>query len=320
MKKALMLILSLTLVFGLMISVENTEEAQAQEKYDVAYIARAQSDSFAAWLANSIEEEAENYENIELEIFDGQADSERQNSLIENAIVNQFDAVIIQPHDVEAQKPYAEQVITANVPLITTNPRIEDLEGSSSVDADPYKQAEVVAEKAVEEVPEDAKVVVLEGPSGNLHATERRVAWDEVFFDERSDVEIVGEQIANWNKSEAMNYMEDWVQSNDSIDAIISMNDNMAAGALEVVKDDEEFEDIQAYGVDGTAEALTLIEEGKMTATCFQNAYELGEKNLEVVDKLLEGEEEIHTDIDTPLITRDNVDEYMEVHEEAGNL
>ena len=43
------------------------------------------------------------------------------------------------------------------------------------------------------------------------------------------------------------------------------MNDNMAAGALEVVSD---YDNMLSYGVDGTAEASLLIQEGKMTANC----------------------------------------------------
>jgi len=134
-------------------------------------------------------------------------------------------------------------------------------------------------------------------------------------------VKIVGEQIANWNKDEAMRYMEDWVQANDRIEAIISMNDNMAAGAIEVIKDDPKFKNMLAYGVDGTIEAALLIKDGLMTATTLQSAYELAERILWVSDLLLRGEVfEIHTDIGNPVITLENVDEVIEMHRRAGNL
>ncbi len=317
LKKALLV--SMILVFALVITMSSS--VMAQEEYDVAYIARAQGDSFAAWLANSIVNEAENYENINVEVFDGQASDSKQNSLIENAITSEYDLIIIQPNNGEAQRPYAEQVVEAGIELITTNARIEGIEGGSSVDADPYAQAAVVAERAVEQVPEDANVVVLTGPPGNFHSSERRKAWEAEFFEKRSDVTIVGEQIANWNKDEAMRYMEDWVISNDHIDAIISMNDNMAAGALEVVKNDDAFDDILAYGVDGTAEACLLIKEGRMTATTMQSAYALAEKLLWASDLLLTDEViEIHTNIGNPVVDQSNVDEYIEMHERAGNL
>lgn len=294
--------------------------AQAEE-YKVAYIARAQADSFAAWLANSVKDEAEKYENISVTIFDGQADDYKQNSLIENAITNQFDAIIIQPNNGESQRPYAEKVVKAGIVCITTNARIDGIEGASSVDANPYEQAAVNARAALKQVPQNAKVVVLNGPPGNFHADERRKSWQAEFFDKRPDVTIVGEQIANWNKDEAMSLMEDWVQANDQIDAIISMNDNMAAGALEVVKGDDRFADILAYGVDGTAEAVLLIKDGLMTSTCLQSAYALAELLLSSADKLLSGEEtQIDVDIDNPLVTKENVDQYIEMHKKAGAI
>lgn len=294
-------------------------DADSGDGYRVAYIARAQVDSFAAWLANEMIAEAENYDDISLDVYDGQADDEIENKMIENAIANNYDAIIVQPNNGEAQRPYIEQSVQAGIVTITTNPRVEGIEGASSVDANPFDQAAVVAELAVEQVPENAKVVVLNGPPGNFHSTARREAWQEVFFDARPDVEILAENIANWNKDEAMTLMEDWVLAHGEIDAIISMNDNMAAGALEAVRGRAEYADILAYGVDGTPEATLLIQDGLMTASTLQNAKELAELNLATVHDLLTGvEDEVHVDIGNPVITSDNVAEYVELYEAAG--
>lgn len=285
----------------------------------MAYIARAQSDSFAAWLANEMQTAADSYDDITLDVFDGQADDEKENAAIENAITNGYDAIIVQPNNGEAQRPYVEKIVKAGIIAITTNARIAGIEGASSVDADPYEQAAVNAKAAIEQVPQNGKVVVLNGPSGNFHADERRKAWQAEFFDKRPDVEIVGEQIANWNKDEAVQYMEDWVTSNDKIDAIISMNDNMAAGALEVVAGKDEFKDILSYGVDGTAEACLLIQAGTMTSTCLQSAIDLAELNIATVYKLLTGEEtQIDTNIDAVYINKDNADQYVEMYKSRG--
>ncbi|MDR1132636.1 MAG: sugar ABC transporter substrate-binding protein [Synergistaceae bacterium] len=305
-------VLALTLAAG-----GKAEAAQ----YRVAYIARAQADSFAAWLANAIKAEAGKYPDIELSVFDGEANDEKENGMIENAITNKFDCIIVQPNNGEAQRPYVENVVKAGIIAITTNARIDGIPGSSSVDADPYMQAKVNCDLALTQIPQNAKVVVLNGPPGNFHADERRRAWQIEFFDKRPDVEIVGEQIAHWNKDEAMTFMEDWVQSQSQIDAIVSMNDNMCAGALEVVKGNPKFDKLFAYGVDGTAEAVLLIKEGRMTATCMQSAYDLAELLLSSTDKLLTGaEKEINTDIGNPLITKDNVEDFVKILEAAGAL
>lgn len=287
--------------------------------YRVAYIARAQVDSFAAWLANSMKEEAEKYDDITLDVFDGQADDEIENRHIENAIANGYDAIIVQANNGEAQRPYIEQSVQAGIVTITTNPRVDDIEGASSVDANPYDQGAGVAQLAVEAVPENARVVVLNGPGGNFHSVERRNAWEAEFFEKRSDVEIVAEDIANWNKDEALTLMEDWTLAYGEIDAIISMNDNMAAGALEAVKGDSAYEGILAYGVDGTPEATLLIQDGLMAATTLQNAAELAELNMKSVHDLLTGaEESINVDIGNPVITKENAQEYIDLFTEAG--
>ncbi|SNS60910.1 monosaccharide ABC transporter substrate-binding protein, CUT2 family [Anaerovirgula multivorans] len=330
MKKWLAVFLVATLIMSMLAgctSPATNEEGTGEPEesgdkvYRVAYVARAQADSFAAWLANAVKEEADKYDNIVVDIFDGQASDSTQNALIENAITSKYDAIIIQPNNGEAQRPYAEKAVAAGIITITTNARIDGIQGASSVDADPYEQAKVNAVVALEQIPQNANVVVLKGPPGNFHADARRDSWQKEFFDKRPDVKIVGEEIANWNKDEAMNYMETWVQANSKIDAIIAMNDNMAAGALEVIKDDSRFSEILAYGVDGTAEAVLLIEEGVMTSTSLQSAYALASALLDTSNKLLTGvETQIDIDIDCPLINKDNVTEYIEMHKRAGAI
>lgn len=332
-KKLLSLLMCVSLVGAMLVGCsstkDNTPAANNQtnnqgenkgdngaKQYRVAYIARTQSDSFAAWLANEMKAAAKDYSDITLDVFDGQADDEKENAAIENAITNGYDAIIVQPNNGEAQRPYVEKIVKAGIIAITTNARISGIEGASSVDADPYKQAAVNAALAVEQVPQNGKVVVLNGPSGNFHADERRKAWQAEFFDKRSDVTIIAEDIANWNKDEAMSFMEDWITANGQIDAIISMNDNMAAGALEVVSDPA---GILSYGVDGTAEAALLIQDGKMTSTCLQSAIDLAKLNMESVHKLLTGEEkQIDVDIDEVLITKDNASQYVDMYKERG--
>lgn len=321
--KQLLVLLSIVLLsmHGCNKTEKKSSSVDTAGKIRVAYIARAQADSFAAWLANSIKEEARKYPNIIVDIFDGQANDDVENSLIENAIINKYDVIIIQPNNGEAQRPYAEKVVAAGIICITTNARIAGIAGASSVDADPYKQAAVNAVAALSQIPQGANVVVLNGPPGNFHADERRRSWKIEFFDKRPDVKIVGEQIANWNKDEALSFMETWIQANNRIDAVISMNDNMAAGALEAVKGNSKFNNLLVYGVDGTAEACLLIKEGKMTSTCMQSAYDLSEKILDTVNKLVNKEAtQIDTDIDNPLVTKDNVDQYIEMYKKTGAI
>jgi inositol transport system substrate-binding protein len=263
--------------------------------------------------------EAGKHPNLKLEVFDGQADDEVENKLIENAVANKFDAIIVQSNNNDAQRPYIQQSVDAGIVTITTNPRVDGINGASSVDADPYQQGAVVAKYALDKIPQNAKVVVLNGPPGNFHSGKRRDSWKAEFFDKRPDVKIVAEDTGHWNKDEGLKLMEDWSLANPKIDAIVSMNDNMASGALEAVKGKSAFSNIQAYGVDGTPEATLLIEDGTQSATALQNAQELAQLNIKAVSDLLDGTQTtVTTNVGNPLITKDNAAEYVDLYKKAG--
>lgn len=289
------------------------------KNYRIAYIARAQGDSFAAWLADAVVKESKKFPDTQVTVFDGQSKNELIASHIENAVTNKFDLILLQPLDSEAQVAPVKDAVKAGVKVVTVNNRVNDLT-IPAVDADPIQQAEVNAKLAIKQVPQNAKVVVLMGPAGNMHSDKRREGWQKYFFDQRKDVKIVGEQIANWNKDEGMRLMEDWLQANAKIDAIVSMNDNMAAGAIEAVKGSGKPFPF-AYGVDGTAEACLMIKAGQMTSTSLQSAYALAELSMKMSHDLLTGKKVTSPQfITAELITKDNVDKFIQMHKELGNI
>lgn len=289
-------------------------------KYRVAYIARAQGDSFAAWLANSVLKEAKKYPDMTVTVFDGQSRNDLMQTHIENAVQNKFDLTIVQSYDPAIQIDPVKAAMAKGMKIIATNPRFQD-DSIPSVDANPYQQGAENAKLALTQVPKNAQVVILDGPAGNPHSMGRREAWKKEFFDKRPDVKILDEQIANWNKDEGMRLMEDWIQAHGKIDAVISMNDNMAAGAIEAVKGSGAATFPLIYGVDGTAEAVLLIKDGKMTSTTLQNANDLAAKVVKLAQDMLTGvKADTNQKIEAELITKDNVDKYIELHKKLGNI
>jgi inositol transport system substrate-binding protein len=292
-------------------------------KKRVLFVARTLGDTFPAWLRSALEEEVKKYPDIVLTSVDGQGSDQQIADFVDNGIVNKYDVILLQPQNTEAQRPPAERAVKAKIPLVTVNLRIPGMENvSHSVDASPFDQGGICAKLGVVQIPRNARVVVLNGPAAHPHSNERRRAWQELFFDARPDVVKLAEDYANWNKDEAMKLMEDWVQAYGQIDAVISMNDNMATGAIEVIKNNPRYANLLVYGVDGTAEAALLIQEGKMTATSFQNAYALAENSLSIIGKILDGTQSGFTNvnIDCPLITKENVQSLIDTHKRAGAL
>ena len=123
--------------------------------------------------------------------------------------------------------------------------------------------------------------------------------------------------------------METWVQGGTKIDAIISMNDNMAAGAIEAIRNNSDYFDADgnptflAYGVDGNAQGCLLVQEGLLTRTSLQDASLLAEQCIANAVKVLNGEmdvTEVEYYVDAPEINIDTVQQYIDLYKENGEI
>lgn len=297
--------------------------ANAGEKYRVAYVARTLADQFAAWLATEMKNAADkNSDILTLEVLDAQADNEKQNTIIETCIAQKYDCIIVQPNDGELQRPYVQKALDAGIFCITTNAKIPDLPGSSSVDADPYEQGAVLARDGIKRVPQNARAVVMSCNPGNLHTTSRMQAYHDIFFKARPDVKLLAEVVLERaDEGIFMATFEDWVQSYGEIDVIYTIGDALALSSLEVVKDNPKFKNLIAYGVDAIPDALLAIKGGRYTATVMQNCVDLAELNMKAARQLLTGEKKVvEYEIPAILIDKSNVDQYIAMYLEYGLL
>ena len=324
MKKMFVMIIAAIFAAAFLTGCARDEAPAADDGvFSVAFIARSQADPFAVWLADAVLAEANNFPNITVVVYDGMADDSTQNALIETAIVQAYDLIVVQPNNGEVQRSFVHAVVDAGILAMTTNARIDGIPGASSVDADPFEQGAVQARAAVDMIPQGANVVVLLGPPGNFHADERERAWDEIFFSARPDVVTIGRDIANWETPQAQTLMDDWIlAAGGDIDAIISMNDGMAIGAITAWEmAGNSGSDILSFAVDGTAEAVLAIRDGRMTQTTLQSANALAELILQTAYDLLTGAQtQVDIDIDNPIVSSANVQYFIDMHIAAGNL
>jgi inositol transport system substrate-binding protein len=317
-KKLIAFSLAAVMTFCLAGCNNSNSEDKKDDTKRTAYIARTDSDYFGGVLTNAVKKSAQENE-FPLDVFESGGSSEKQIEDIEKAIADKYDCIIVQPQDGETLRPQVEKIVNSKIIAITVNPRIDGISSASSVDADAYDQGKSNCDLAYDLVPQNAKVVVFKGPATNSHSNERRKAWQENFFDKRSDVTIIEEEFADWDKEKAKSLMQEWTAAGETIDAVISMNDDMCVGALDAVEGNSKYDNMLAFGVDGTLEALMLIKEGRMTATCMQNAYEFAELIIDTADKLLSEEEKVINDnIGNKLITSEYADIYIDMFRELG--
>ncbi len=132
------------------------------------------------------------------------------------------------------------------------------------------------------------------------------------------NVEVVGEQTANWLRQDGQAVASVAWQADPDIDVFYGNSDEMAIGAALA---GEQLgltinEDFFAVGIDGNPPTLDLLADGKFSATLGVDPYNMGVTTMDTLEKIFAGEEVPEITL-TPsvVVTPDNLDTYL-----AGEL
>ncbi|WP_246218486.1 substrate-binding domain-containing protein [Litoribacterium kuwaitense] len=266
---------------------------------------------YATNLTNAMEAKAEEL-GVELVVMDGNYDVSTAISQLTNLETQQVDAIIVNPIDEEALNNTVNQIVENGTPVLGVNAFLTAEKLTTFVGSPDVIAGEEETKQMVEALNGKGNVVMLEGPIGQTGQVGRRKGIDNILA-ENPDIKLLAEQTANWSRAEALSTMENWIQTyGDDIDGVIAQNDEMAIGAINALNA-QGMNDIPVVGVDGVKDALQAVKEGTMIATVFQNAQEQGETVIELAIKAAKGEEiDQKYEIPFELVTKENVDEYLE--------
>lgn len=174
----------------------------------------------------------------------------------------------------------------------------------------------------------DGKIqyVVLEGEMGHQDAIVRTDSSVETILAKGIKLEKLSYEIANWKRAQAQNRMEQLIrQYGNTIELVLSNNDDMALGALDsyrlmgYTKDDMPM----ILGVDGMQEALEAVKDGRLAGTVYNDKEGQAQVMAAIVFASVSGKGldginfENLTEVYLPYqkVTIDNVDHYLETNE-----
>jgi ribose transport system substrate-binding protein len=132
------------------------------------------------------------------------------------------------------------------------------------------------------------------------------------------NVQVVGEQTANWVRQDGQAVASVAWQTDPEIDVFYGNSDEMAIGAAlageqlgKVIN-----EDFFAVGIDGNPPTLDLLKEGKFSATLGVDPPNMGKTTIDTLAKVFAGEEvPLVTLTPSVVVTPENLDAYL-----AGEL
>lgn len=316
MKKHLSILLAgsmlLAALSGCAVSNGNGAEGEgAGDVFTVAYLNSGDSDVFDKLKKDTFNELVAGDTTIKVVNSEANMDPQKQLNQVDDAIMQEVDAMIIVPIDYSGITPGVEKANAAGIPVICLGIESEGGEytfvGCENRDAG-VMQADYMAEK----LPENAKVLYLSGTPGLYHSVQRHDGFYETMAEKRSDVELLAEMTGEYTREKAQKVVEDWCQSYPEFDAIVAANDQMALGAIEALKAAGRLDGVLVAGVDATDDAMNKIKAGEMTISIRQSAPALADNCYSTVQKLQKGEDPgDRVVVDFEPVTAENVDDFL---------
>jgi inositol transport system substrate-binding protein len=246
--------------------------------------------------------------NVDLVEADGQGQAENQISQVQDFIARGVDAIILSPYDKEGSAPAVDLAIQAHKPIVVVNSEVSNMDkanayvGSENADA-----GRIETQRIMDLLHGKGNIAEIDGPNGHSAEAERAQGIHEIIA-KYPGAKIVVEQTANWDRTQALNLMENWLASGQKIDAVIAENDEMALGAQKAIDAAGKQNDILVIGIDGIPDALKAISEGKLAGSVFQDAKSQGDQAVDLAVQLAQGKSVNHNNyIPFQLITKDNV-------------
>ncbi|GKW48248.1 sugar ABC transporter substrate-binding protein [Halomonas sp. NCCP-2165] len=272
-------------------------------------------DNFLTSMRNAMQAEAEN-QGWDIQFLDAQGDIGRQLSQTQSLAAQGVDAIIINPVDTAATSMMTQTAVESGIPLVYVNrqPEGDDLdhEDVAFVGSEQRVAGELQMQALAERLGGEGRVAVMLGELSSS-ATHERTAGVESVFDAYPGLELVDMQTADYQRTEAIDLMNNWIVGGERIDAIAANNDEMALGALIAMKQSGiSPTDILVGGIDATRDALDAMQRGELAVSVFQDPVGQGGGAVEVAIDLANGEpvESINM-VPFQLVTPDNLDDFL---------
>ena len=187
-----------------------------------------------------------------------------QMSQVEDVIVKKPNAIVFTPVDYKALIPSVEKMNAAGIPVVNITDHMAGGKIVSFVGIDDYKVGVATGQALMKALGGKGNVVIIEGVKGSLPNQDRtRGLTDAVKA--YPNVKLLATQAGNFQRLNALQVMENMMQSFPQIDGVMAANDAMAIGAIEALEAANRKAIV--VGINGTKEAVDAVKAGKLLAS-----------------------------------------------------
>ncbi len=241
---------------------------------------------------------------------------DEQIAVVEDMLTKQVDALAVAPTAPDQLKPVLQRA-SEQIPVLIVDSDIPSWDGKITyIGTDNVEGGRVAGEYIIDQMKGSGTLALINGVPGATSGEDRIAGVKDAV--KGTDIEVVAEVAADFDRAEGVSAMEDILQNNPDVNAVFAANDQMALGALEALKSRGKTEDILLVGYDGTEEATEVIlKDQGIVATVAQDPYEMGKVGVEQAvppNKDQSVKKTINTGV--TLVTAENAESYLKEYRE----
>ena len=319
-----------------------SQQLSGEDKIRVGVAYYNQSDTFLNELIACFKEELQSFESDDLEVTvtvrDAAGSQRTQDDQVKEMLDAGCNVLCVNLVDRADPSEIIDLARERDIPIIFFNrePVAEDLmqqDGLYYVGAEAEESGIMQGELAVDAIRQNDRIdrnkdgkiqyVVLEGEAGHQDAIIRTENAVETLKSNGIALEKLSYQIANWNRAQAQNRMEQMIgQYQNKIELVLANNDDMALGAMDAYRKLNYTESALPvfFGIDGTDVGLQAVRDGKMAGTVYNDKEGQAEAmaELAVAAATGEGMEDIEFENEKYIylpyqkVTPDQIDEFLD--------
>ena len=229
-----------------------------------------------------------------------------QNELMEWAVSEKPDAIMIAPSGYTQSAEAVDAVRRSGIPLVLVDSEVKGGEDLVKVATDNVEAGRVQGEYMRSFLDQDSKIALVCHVEGSSTALERekgvRLGLGEF---EDSIVDVV---FCDSDYDKAFRLMNEVIDRHPDLTMVAGLNEYSAVGAARAILDRGLESQIRMVGFDSSLEEIKLLEEGVFEGIVIQNPYKMGYLGAEAAARMANGEK-VTGNIDSgcKLITKDEV-------------
>ena len=302
-------IVSLVLAFSMTVCLCACSKTDSKEY--IAVIAKAVNSEFWHNVNNGVLSAATEY-NVTV-TFEGPENEENyyaQNSLIENAVKNGADAIVLSAIDYNNSVATVNAAVREGVKVIAIDSDVNSDAVSLFIGTDNIAAGKEAGKAAVDGFSADSEIIIgLVNYNANTDNGNQREKGFREYIGTVSNARIAASVTAESNEKSATAAAEKLLKQNPRINVIVGFNEWMTLGVGNAVKNLGLSKKVRSVGFDSNLISVGMLETGEMDALIVQNPFAIGYLGVEKAAALISGESlpsrEIYTDVTT--VTKENI-------------